>query len=144
MKTLSKVPHLSVLLLLLQERSASGHRVVCPSLNGSTYIHSIIGIGVGALALLLARQSAYAEGYGRPAHIWMLGVDSLHPLGLAWDNPEWDGIRSSIQIWIGFGMRHGIELTLPLAVLGPLAICVLAAVLYVSCKWFNVSTHHDH
>ena len=106
-------------------------------------MRSIIRTGVGALALLLARQTAYAEGYGRPAHICMLGTDSLHSLGIAWDNSEWDGLRSSVQIWIGFGMRHPIEVTLPLAVLEPLTICVLAAVLYVLCKWFNVSTHHD-
>jgi len=106
-------------------------------------MRSTIRTGVGALALLLARQTAYAEGYGKPAHVWVLGVDSLHPLGIDWENPEWDGIRSSIQIWIGFGMRHPIEMTVPLAVLGPLTICVLAAVLYVLCKCFNRSTHHD-
>ena len=92
-------------------------------------------------ALLLVRQTVYAEGIGRPAHVRMLGAD--RPVGIAWGNPEWDGLRSSMEIWFGLGIRQPIEMTLPLVVLGPLTICVLAAVVYVLCKCFNKSKHHD-
>ena len=102
----------------------------------------IIRTGVVALALLLARQTAYAEGYGRPAHVWVLWADSLHPVGIAWGT-EWDGLSSSIEIWFGLGIGQPIKLTLPLVVLGPLTICVLAAVVYGLCICFNKSKHHD-
>ena len=106
-------------------------------------MRSMIGTCFGVFALLLARQTAHAEGYGGPDHLWMLWAGSHHPLGIAWEDPEWDGVRSSIQISFGLGMRPPVEMTLPLAVLGPLTVCVLAAVVYGLCNYFNKSKHHD-
>ena len=106
-------------------------------------MRSMIGTCFGVFALLLARQTAHAEGYGGPDHLWMLWAGSHHPLGIAWDNPEWHGVRSSTHIWFGFGMEQPITVTLPLALLGPLTVCVLAAVVYGLCNYFNKSKHHD-
>jgi hypothetical protein len=75
--------------------------------------------------VLLAAVSAHAEGFPVPDHVWVLGLDSHHPFGFAWDNPIWAGIHSSIQIYLCFGMQHPLELKLPVMVLGLLMLGVL-------------------
>ena len=77
--------------------------------------------------VLLATVSVHAEGFPIPDHVWVLGVDSHHPVGVAWDNPVWAGVHSSIQIYLGFGMQHPLELKLPVMVLALLMLGVLAA-----------------
>ena len=106
-------------------------------------MRSMLGKFFAVLVLLLARQTAYGEGYERPDHLWMLWAGSPHPLGIAWDKPEWHGIRSSTQIWLGFGMGRPIAVTLPLALLGALIVFILATVVYVLCRRFSKSKHHD-
>ena len=80
-----------------------------------------------ALLLLFAAVSAQAENpFPVPDHVWVLGIDSQHPVGVAWDNPVWAGVHSSIQIYLCFGMQHPFEIALPVIVLGPLMLGVFA------------------
>ena len=98
----------------VRKRTAKGppDRASCPSSRS----------GMPALLLLFAAVSAQAEGYGVPDHIWVLGLDSHHPVGVAWDNPDWAGVHSSIQIYLCFGMQHPFEIKLPVVVLGLLML----------------------
>ena len=80
-----------------------------------------------ALLLLLGAVSAQAEGYPVPDHVWVLGVDSHHPVGVAWDNPEWMGMHSFIQVYLAFGLQHPFEMKLPVLVLGLLSLGFLSA-----------------
>src|SRR2546422_32218 len=72
--------------------------------------------------------SAHAENPSpAPDHVWALGVESHHPVGVAWDNSVRAGILSSIQIYLCFGTQHPFELKLPVVVLGLLMSGVLVA-----------------
>jgi hypothetical protein len=83
--------------------------------------------GMLALVLLFAAVSAQAENpYPVPDHVWVLGVDSRHPVGVAWDNPVWEGVHSSIQIYLCFWRQHAFEIELPVIVVGPLMLGVFA------------------
>jgi hypothetical protein len=78
--------------------------------------------GLLALILLFAAVSAEAEGYPVPDHVWVLGLDSHHPVGVAWDNPEWVGMHSFIQVYLAFGLQHPFEIKFPVLVLGLLSV----------------------
>jgi len=83
--------------------------------------------GLIALLMLFAAVSAQAENpWPHPDHVWVLGIDSQHPVGVAWDNPAWDGVHSSIQIYLCFGRQQAFEMELPVIVLGPLMLGVFA------------------
>jgi len=91
------------------------------------HMKSIPRTGILILALLFAVQTTNAEGLPSQDHFWVIGFGSRHPVGIAWNNPEWSGMHTSIHIWIAYGAQSPIEMTLPLANLGLLVICVSVA-----------------
>ena len=90
------------------------------------------------LLWLFVAASAQAENpFPVPDHIWVLGVDSHHPVGIAWDNPVWAGAHSSIQTYLCFGMQHPLEIELPVVVLGLLLLGGFVAVVFSLTRWFK-------
>jgi hypothetical protein len=84
-----------------------------------------------ALLLLCAAVSAQAENpFHVPDHIWLLGIDSHHPVGVAWWNPTGARVNSSIEMVLCFGTQHGFEMRIPLFVLGPLMFGFFGALLF--------------
>ena len=98
----------------------------------------ILRSGILALLWLSAAASARAENpLPIPDHVWVLGMDSHHPIGIAWDNPVRAGVHSSVQVFLCLGMQHPLELRLPMAVLGPLMLGGLVALTFGLLRWFR-------
>ena len=83
-----------------------------------------------ALFFAFVAVSAQAENlYPVPDHVWVLGIDSHHPVGVAWDKPVWTGVHSSIQIYLCLGMQHPFEMELPVLVFALLVFVIFAALM---------------
>lgn len=107
----------------------------CPS-DGATSGFSKSRI-LGLLSLFATVGAMAENAFPVPDHVWVLGLESRHPVGLAWDNPVWAGLHSSIQVYLCFGMQHPLEMDLPLLVLGLLILGVFAALMFVLAHRFK-------
>ena len=96
-----------------------------------TRMRSIASSCIVTVALFLASSTARGEYYAGPDHVWVIGVDTTHPVGIAWDWPTGDGMHKSVHTWLCFGMLPVLELTMPLAAAGLLMLCVCVALLFV-------------
>ena len=88
-----------------------------------------------ALFWLFSAVNAPAENlWPVPDHVWVLGIDSHHPIGVAWWNPTGAGMHSSIEMVFCFGAQHGFAMKLPVAVLGLLMLGVLVGLFVASLR----------